>query len=97
MFENNKYQHANSFVGYIVKFRLVFDTPLITLNSLIITIHGLNDNSIIFLDICYMGCFADNQTRDLPNAMLHSDSLTLDKCLCHCQNHSYSYAGLQAT
>ena len=44
-----------------------------------------------------MGCYAENQTRDLPIAMLYSDSLTLDKCICHCLNHSYSYAGLQAT
>jgi hypothetical protein len=42
-----------------------------------------------------MGCFADNNQRDLSAYLIDRGILTIDICISTCRSNNYAYAGLQ--
>ena len=47
------------------------------------------------LEITYVGCFVDDETRDLPHRQIDSDTMTPDSCALHCIGYQYQYMSTQ--
>jgi hypothetical protein len=43
----------------------------------------------------YVGCYADQNIRDMSVLIMNDPSLTIAMCVSKCQSNNYSYAGVQ--
>lgn len=43
----------------------------------------------------YLGCYADRQARDLPEASFQAADMTADGCQAYCREKGFAYAGTQ--
>jgi hypothetical protein len=63
---------------------------------------GVYENSVFAVTAkfppkpAYVGCFADNSSRDLPYSAYGSSYATIETCALACAYYGYAYAGAQA-
>ena len=62
--------------------------------------YYVQQNSLGFLlvpEITYLGCFVDDETRDLPDQPIDTNTMTPDSCALHCCGYQYMSTQVNCT
>jgi len=60
------------------------------------SVYSIDNPAFVTYGSTYIGCYADEETRDLNGGLWTYDGMTRDLCRAYCQNKKANYFGLQA-